>query len=93
MICTEFYGYLLNVKSEEYSFLVSFHILNFRWEDFAALCTLTLCNNIGLYIPIVVFAGPYKSSIRLESLCDHVVYKAMLIPNPSIFEVFLVCAL
>ena len=42
---------------------------------------LTLSNGVRLDITIIVLAGPHKTTLTLESLCYHVIYQPVFIPD------------
>jgi len=52
--------------------------------------TISLSNDITLNISIVIFAGPYKSTISLKYLSYHIIDKSVFIINSFLLIVFLI---
>lgn len=52
--------------------------------------TLTLREDIGLNVSVVVLAGPHKGSGGLQHLGDHIVDQPMLVPDLQLVELRLV---
>jgi len=48
--------------------------------------TVTLSDDIRLDISVVVFAGPDETARALKTLSDHVVNKAVLVPDAQFLE-------
>ena len=45
-----------------------------------------LSNGVALYVPVIVLAGPHIASLSLHGEGDHVVNKAVFVPNIFFFE-------
>lgn len=74
----------------------SLHSLTIRSDENRGHQTkrsVTLCENIRLYVAVVVLAGPHKTALGLEHLCNHIVNETMFIPNSKSIELFLVVLL
>jgi len=52
--------------------------------------TVTLGNNIGLDITVVVLAGPDESTVGLDCIGDHIIDKTVLVPETGCLELRLV---
>ena len=55
--------------------------------------SVALSNDVRLDVTVVVLASPNKFAGRFQGLGDHVVDKAMLVPNAGSLEIFLVLLL
>lgn len=52
--------------------------------------TLTLSQNVGLHVAVVIFAGPDKSAGRLQDLGHHVIDETMFIPDLQLVKLWFV---
>lgn len=55
--------------------------------------SVSLCNNVGLDITVVVLAWPDETSRGLQCLSDHVINEPMLVPDTGRVKVFFVLLL
>jgi hypothetical protein len=55
--------------------------------------TVTLSDNIGLNITIIVLTSPDKVTVRLEALGNHIINKTVLVPDTSSIELRLIVLL
>jgi hypothetical protein len=55
--------------------------------------TEALRDRVGLHIAVVVLAGPHEATLALESIGNHVIDQAMLVPDASLLVLWLVLGL
>jgi len=55
--------------------------------------TVTLGNNVGLDITIIVLAGPYETTVGLDTVCNHIINESVFVPQLLAFIFLLVCGL